>query len=239
MAKLYVVGTGPGDKKHMTAAAAAAIEEAEVICGYTLYLELIRDMIEGKEIFSTPMTKEMERCRYAVEQVKGGRTTALVCSGDPGVYGMAGPVLSVAGDIEVEVIPGVSAAESGAAVLGSPLTDDHCIISLSDINTPWEMIEKRLSFAARADLVIVLYNPMSKHRPDNLKKACLVMLSDRKEDTVCGYVRNIARAGEEKKILTLSELKEEELDMFTTVFIGNSRTMAKDGRMVTPRGYEA
>lgn len=238
MAKLYVVGIGPGDKKHMTAAAKAAIEESQVICGYPLYLELISDMTADKEIFTTPMTREMERCRYAVDSVREGKTTALICSGDPGVYGMAGPVLTIADDIDVEVVPGVSAAESGAAVLGSPLTGDHCIISLSDINTPWDTIEKRLKSASGADMVIVLYNPMSKHRPDNLKKACRVMLEEKSGDTVCGYVRNIARNGEEKKILKLTELAEEKLDMFTTVFIGNTGTIVRDGRMVTKRGYE-
>lgn len=238
MARLYVIGIGPGDKKHMTAAAKAAIEESQVICGYTLYLDLIKDMTADKEIFTTPMTREMERCRYAVDRVKEGKTTALICSGDPGVYGMAGPVLTIAENIETEVIPGVSAAESGAAVLGSPLTGDHCILSLSDINTPWETIEKRLRFASAADMVIVLYNPMSKRRPDNLKKACRIMLEEKSGDTICGYVRNIARNGEEKKILKLSELAGEKLDMFTTVFIGNTGTMEKDGRMVTKRGYE-
>ncbi|MBQ7584572.1 MAG: precorrin-3B C(17)-methyltransferase [Lachnospiraceae bacterium] len=238
MAKLYVVGIGPGNEKHMTAAARAAIEGSDVICGYELYLELIKDMTAGREIYASPMTKEMDRCRYAVKRVKEGKTVALVCSGDPGVYGMAGPLLSVAEDIDAEVVPGVSAAESGAAVLGAPLTDDHCCISLSDINTPRELIEKRLLYASEADLVIVIYNPMSKHRPDNLKKACEVMLGVKGGDTVCGYVRNIAREGEEKRILTLAELKDEKLDMFTTVFIGNSKTREIRGRMVTPRGYE-
>ena len=235
MAKLYIVGIGPGGKKHMTAAAKGAIDKAEIVCGYTLYLELIKDMIRNKEIFSSPMTKEAERCNYAVEKVREGRTVALVCSGDPGVYGMAAPALEISEDIDVEVIPGVSAAESGASVLGAPLSDDHCIISLSDINTPWETIEKRLEFAARADLVIVLYNPMSKHRRDNLKKACKILLKEKKADTVCGYVRNIAREGEEKRILTLSELKDAELDMFTTVFIGSSQTLVSGEYMVTPR----
>ncbi len=239
MAKLYVIGIGPGDRMHMTEAARAAIEEAEVICGYTLYLELIKDMIGDRETFSTPMSGEMERCRYAVEKVKEGRTAALVCSGDPGVYGMAAPLLSVAEDIEVDIIPGVSAAESGASVLGAPLTDDHCCISLSDIHTPWEIIEGRLLAAAKADMVIVLYNPMSMRRPYNLRKACEILLREKSGDTVCGYVRNISRKGEEKRILSLSELMEEKLDMVTTVFIGNRNTVECDGRMITPRGYEA
>lgn len=237
MGKLYVVGIGPGDEKHMTAAAREAIAEAEVICGYTLYIDLIRHMSDGKELYATPMTREMDRCRYALEKAGEGKTAALICSGDAGVYGLAAPALTLADGVDVEVIPGVSAAQSGASILGAPLTDDHCIISLSDINTPWEMIEKRLELASEADLVIVLYNPMSKHRPDTLRKACEAMLRKKNGDTVCGYVRNIARPGEEKKVLTLSELKNEKLDMFATVFVGNSRTENRDGRMITPRGY--
>ena len=240
MKKIYVVGLGPGKEKFMTEAAKSAIEESEVIVGYDLYLELIADMIKDKTRESTPMKKEVERCKMCLEHAKAGRTVSMVCSGDAGVYGMAGIVLEVCEDnpeIEIEVVCGITAASSAAAVLGAPLIHDFAIISLSDLLTPWEKIEKRLLLASEADFVICLYNPSSKKRKDYLKRACEIMLKAKGEETKCGYVRNIGRDGETYHICTLKELAEVQVDMFTTVVIGNSQTKIVNNRLVTPRGY--
>ena len=240
MGKIYLVGLGPGDPAHMTPAAEEAILRSDVLCGYTVYLSLLGDRFPDKETFSTPMTKELERCRWAVEQAETGKTVAMLCSGDAGVYGMAGPVLELAGNRQIEVVvePGVTAALSGAAVLGAPLMSDFCVISLSDHLTPWETIENRLRSAATGDFSIVLYNPRSKQRPNHLKRACNILMETKAPDTVCGWVRNIGRDGQAARITTLVELQEAELDMFCTVFVGSSATENVGGRMVTPRGYE-
>ena len=240
MAELFVVGLGPGDAAYLTGEAAAALERAEVLCGYSVYVELIAPQYPGREIVTTPMKHEVERCRRALELAGAGRTVALVCSGDAGVYGMAAPVLELAPEYpeaDVQIIPGVTAALSGAAVLGAPLGHDFCVISLSDLLTPWDVIEKRLRSAAEGDFAICLYNPASKKREDYLRRACDIVLGRRSGDTLCGWVKNIGRAGQEHRLLTLSELREEKLDMFTTVFIGASTTREIAGRMVTPRGY--
>lgn len=242
MNKVYVVGIGPGGEEYMTRQAIAAMERADVLCGYTVYIDLVKPLFPGKECFTTPMTREIERCRWALETARGGRTVALVCSGDAGVYGMAGPLLQLAEDyedVDVEIVPGVTSALSGAAVLGAPLMHDFCVISLSDLLTPWEQIERRLACAAAGDFVVCLYNPSSRKRADYLRRACDILLRDKSSDTVCGWVRNIGREGQQHKILTLGELREESLDMFTTVFIGSSTTQIAAGHMVTPRGYEA
>ena len=236
---LYIIGTGPGDAAYMTAEARAALDEAELLCGYPAYLELITPLYPDKPVYSSPMGKEIERCRSALNAAQNG-TVALVSSGDAGVYGLAGLALELAPDypgVDVQIIPGVTAALSGAARLGAPLGHDFCIISLSDLLTPWKIIEKRLQCAADADFVICLYNPSSKHRRDYLRRACDIVLHFRGENTICGLARNIGRNGESTKILTLSELRNTETDMFTTVFIGSSSTKQIAGRMVTPRGY--
>ena len=243
MNKIYVVGIGPGKAQFMTAQARQALEEAEVLCGYTVYVELVAPLFPGKETYTTPMTKELDRCRWALQTAALGKTVALVCSGDPGVYGMAAPLLQLAPDypdVEVEVVAGVTAALSGAAVLGAPLGHDFCVISLSDLLTPWAVIEKRLQCAARGDFAICLYNPSSRKRADYLQKACDILLAYGKApETVCGWVRNIGREGQEKQLLTLGELRSAQLDMFTTVFIGSAGTRNIQGNMVTARGYEA
>ena len=243
MNKIYVVGIGPGKAQFMTAQARQALEEAEVLCGYTVYVELVAPLFPGKETYTTPMTKELDRCRWALQTAASGKTVALVCSGDPGVYGMAAPLLQLAPDypdVEVEVVAGVTAALSGAAVLGAPLGHDFCVISLSDLLTPWAVIEKRLQCAARGDFAICLYNPSSRKRADYLQKACDILLASGKApETVCGWVRNIGREGQEKQLLTLGELRDVQLDMFTTVFIGSAGTRNIQGNMVTARGYEA
>lgn len=242
MSKLYLVGIGPGKEKFMTIQAQAALAKADVLCGYTVYVDLVRHLYPEKEVFTTPMKQETERCRKAIEIAQSGKDVAMVCSGDAGVYGMAGLVLQLAEhtpEVEVEVVPGVTSAISGAAVLGAPLMHDFCVISLSDLLTPWETIEKRLVAAAQGDFVICLYNPSSKKRSTYLKKACEILLSAGKSpETVCGWVKNIGREGQEYRIMTLKELGDEQVDMFTTVFIGSSTTQTAGGKMVTPRGYE-
>ena len=238
---LYVVGLGPGGSRWMTWEARAALEQAEVLCGYTVYLDLIRGEFPDKEYFSTPMTQEIERCRAALERARSGRTTALVCSGDAGVYGMAGPVLELAPqfpEVEIQVVPGVTAALAGAAVLGAPLMHDFAVLSLSDLLTPGEVIRRRLELAAQGDFVLCLYNPSSRRRRDHLRMACDIVLVHRGPETVCGWVRNAGRAQEEHQVLTLGELREAQVDMFTTVFIGSAATRRIGDRMVTPRGYE-
>lgn len=239
--KIFIVGLGPGAEEYLTPQASAAMEQADLLCGYTVYIDLVKARYPGKETYTTPMTRELERCQLAVDRAAEGHTVAMLCSGDAGVYGMAGPVLQLAGDrsdVEVEVIPGITAALSGAALLGAPLMHDFCVISLSDLLTPWPLIEKRLEAAAVGDFAVAIYNPMSHKRPDHLKKACDILLRHRAPENICGWVQNIGRPGETAQVLTLAELRESKLDMFTTVFIGNSATRNIGGKMVTPRGYE-
>lgn len=238
--KLTVIGIGPGGGADLTGRARAALEAADLIVGYTVYVDLLREEFPDKELKTTPMRKEVERCRLAVEEAAAGRSVAMVCSGDPGVYGMAGLCFEVAADyppIEIEVIPGITAACGGAAVLGAPLMHDFAVISLSDLMTPWEKIARRLRAAAEADFVLCLYNPASHKRPDYLRRACDILLEVKDGETVCGYVRSIGREGEEAVTCTLSQLRDAPVDMFTTVFVGNSQTKVIGGRMVTPRGY--
>ena len=240
MGTIYVVGLGPGDGKFLTEQAREALSAAEVLCGYTVYVDLIAPLYPGKEIFTTPMRGELERCRRALESARAGKTVALVCSGDAGVYGMASPLLELAGEtgeVEIIIVPGVTAALSGGAVLGAPLGHDFCVISLSDLMTPWAVIEKRLVCAAEGDFAICLYNPASRKRREYLRRACDILLRVRSGETVCGVVRNIGRTGQGWQVLSLADLREYPADMFTTVFIGSSRTAEIGGRMVTPRGY--
>ena len=241
MSEVFVVGLGPGDPQFLTAQAQSALTQAEVLCGYTVYLDLIRPYFPEKEFYSTGMTRELDRCRWALETARAGRKVALVCSGDAGVYGMASPLLELAEefpDVPVEVIPGLTAALSGGAVLGAPLAHDFCVISLSDRLTPWAVIEKRLAAAAMGDFCIALYNPASKGRPDYLARAVRILLEQGKApETVCGLVRNIGRKGQSLTLMTLAGLETAPVDMFTTVYIGNAATRALRGRMVTPRGY--
>ena len=237
---LTVVGLGPGGGADLTGRARAALEQCDLIVGYTTYLSLLDGQFPRAERFNTGMRREVERCRAAVEAAVSGREVALVCSGDAGVYGMAGLAFEVAREfppVDIEVVPGITAACGGAAVLGAPLTHDFAVISLSDLMTPWEKIEKRLKLAAAADFVLCLYNPSSHKRHDYLQKACDILLTEKAPETVCGFVRNIGREGEEYTVLTLGELRDTPVDMFTTVFIGNSQTKVISGRMVTPRGY--
>lgn len=217
-----------------------ALRECELIAGYTVYADLVREHFPEKEFLTTPMKQEAKRCRMALGEADKGRCVAMVCSGDGGVYGMAGLICQMAAEfpeVEIEIIPGVTAALSGGAVLGAPLGHDFAVISLSDLLTPMDVIERRLTCAAEGDFAICIYNPSSRKRADYLRRACEILLKYKAEDTVCGLVRNIGRDGETVKIMTLARLKDEETDMFTTVFIGNSNTREISGRMVTPRGY--
>ena len=240
MKKLIVAGIGAGSYDGLTVGVVKALENADLIVGYTVYCELVKPYFPDKEFLSTPMMREIERCRLALEHAASGKLTVMICSGDAGIYGMASPILELADEygVDIEIMPGVTAATSGAALLGSPITCDFAVISLSDLLTPMETIEKRLEGAAMADLCIVLYNPSSRKRADYLKHACSIVMKYRSPETVCGIARNIGRDGESSVVLTLAELAETPTDMFSTVFIGNSTTKNIDGRMVTPRGYK-
>lgn len=240
MKLLYVVGLGPGKQEGMTLAADSALLESEIIIGYSKYVALVRPYFPEKTYMDTGMTKETERCRKALETANEGRTTALVCSGDSSVYGMAGLIYEMSVDfpaVSIRVIPGVTAALSGGAILGAPLGHDFAVISLSDLLTPWETIEKRLHCAGQGDFCISLYNPGSHKRTDYLQKACDILLQYRSGNTVCGLAHDIGREGEWCELTTLSQLRNTSVDMFTTVFIGNDQTRIIAGKMVTPRGY--
>ena len=240
MRKLAVVGIGPGNYENMTIRADRALRECDVIVGYTVYVDLVKERYADKEFLTTPMLREVERCEMALETARGGKTVAMICSGDSGIYGMAALVYELRGEEtepEIQVVPGLTAACSGAALLGAPLTNDFAVISLSDRLTPWEKIEKRLECAAQADLSIVLYNPASHGRPDYLRRACEILLGVLPEDRPCAVAQAIGREGENRRFFTLGQLKDAQVDMFCTVFIGNGATRMIGGNMVTPRGY--
>ena len=245
---IYIVGIGPGCAEMMTREAADVLEQCDVIVGYTVYVELLKEKYPDKEYAVTPMRREIERCRMCYDLAAQGKKVALVCSGDAGVYGMAAPryeLLEEYGEregyerISLWVVPGITAANSGAAVLGAPLNHDYCVISLSDLLTPWEQIEKRLRAAVMGDFAMAIYNPSSHKRKDYLKRACEILLdSGAKPDRACGYVENIGRDQTVSRVLTLEELKTCEVNMFTTVFIGNSESILLDGKLITKRGYQ-
>lgn len=239
--KIYVVGMGPGKEDMMTGEALSALEQSEVIVGYTVYLKLLGERFQKKELLSTPMRQEVKRCRQAFEEAEKGKRVAFLCSGDAGIYGMASLMYEIGKEYpetELEVIPGITAASSGAAVLGAPLNHDFCVISLSDLLTPWEKIEKRLAAAAEGDFAIAIYNPSSHKRKDYLKRACDMLLRYVEEERACGYVENIGREGTKAVTCTLKELRDREVNMFTTVFIGNSETEIVGDRLITRRGYQ-
>ncbi len=240
MGKVFVVGIGPGNYENMTVKADRALQACELIIGYHVYVDLVKDHYPDKEFMTTPMTQEVKRCQLALDFAGQGQTLAMVCSGDSGIYGMAALLYELrgeAGEPEIEVIPGLTAACSGAALLGAPLTHDFAVISLSDRLTSWEKIKKRLEAAALADLSIVLYNPASKGRPHHLRKACDILLQYLPGDRLCGIAQHIGREGENHRLVSLRELREADADMFCTIFIGNEMTRKISGSMVTPRGY--
>lgn len=238
--RIYIVGMGPGREDMMTGEAVRALEQADVIVGYTVYLDLLGSRFRNKEMISTPMRREEERCRICFEEARKGKRVALVCSGDAGIYGMASLMYEIGReypDTELVAAAGITAASSGAAVLGAPLNHDFCTVSLSDLLTPWEVIERRLEGAARGDFVIMLYNPSSRRRRDYLRRACSILLRTIEGSRVCGYVENIGRDGTRAEVCTLEELKDREVNMFTTVFVGNSDSVILNGKLITRRGY--
>lgn len=240
MNKIYIVGIGPGSYEQMTIQAVRALEECDTIVGYSVYIDLMKPQFPNKMFLSTPMRQEVQRCRMCFEEAAKGKTVAMICSGDAGVYGMTGLMHVISKeypDIVLKTVCGVTAAISGAALLGAPLIQDFVVISLSDLLTPWETIEKRIRAAAQTDMVICLYNPSSRKRHDYLKKACDLVLMYASEDTVCGVAENIGREGESYALYSLGELREACVNMFTTVFIGNSQTVVVNNKMVTLRGY--
>ena len=244
--KIFLIGLGPGDRALMTPAALKALSDCDAVVGYDGYLAQVGDLVSGKQVVSLPLGKEMERAGKAAELANEGLTVAVISSGDIGVYGMAGPVFEHLVSIgwngehpEVEVVPAVSAAQAAASVLGAPLMQDFCAISLSDLMTPWGTIRKRLDAAAYGDFVIALYNPRSSRRRKQIVEARDIVLKHRSAATPVGIVRNASRPDEDSLLTTLGELDShfERIDMFTTLIIGNSTTYIHGGRMVTPRGY--
>lgn len=240
--KIFAVGIGPGNVSYLAPRAEEAILQSEVVVGYTGYVELITELVKGKEIIATGMKGEAERGKAAINEALKGKQVCVVSSGDAGIYGMASLLYELAdkhSGLEIEVIPGITAAISTAAILGSPLTNDFAVISLSDLLTPWDVIEKRLDTCAAADMVLCLYNPQSKKRNDYLEKACSIALRHKMPDTKCGYVRNAFRGENyESCVCTLTELLKAQVDMFTTVIIGNANTKIFNGKLVTVRGYK-
>ena len=241
--RLAVVGIGPGDREHLTFRAMRALEEAEVVVGYHTYLRLLGDLLAGKELVGSGMTREQERCGQAVDLALTGRRVAVVSSGDPGVYGMAGLVLEmayrlgVAEKLDLEIIPGVTAANAAAALLGAPLMHDYATISLSDLLTPWELIRRRVQMAAEADFILAIYNPSSKKRAYRLREVRDLILCSRPPQTPVGIVRNAYRQEQAVQLSTLSMLSDLPLDMLSLVIVGNSSTKALGRHLVTPRGY--
>ncbi|WFA10253.1 precorrin-3B C(17)-methyltransferase [Tissierella sp. Yu-01] len=238
MAKLYVVGIGPGGRENMTLKAVDVLKRCDVIVGYTPYIEYLGDLVDNKELISTGMKGEIERCKLAIEQVKAGKDTAIVSTGDAGLYGMAGPILELSKDVEVEIIPGVTAAFSAASELGSPIMHDYASISLSDLLTPWEVIENRLDKAAEADFVLTIYNPKSRGRKTHLERAIEIISKYRNGKTPVGIVRNSGRENTQIKITTLDNIDFDSVDMLSVLIIGNSNTYIKNNKIITPRGYE-
>ncbi|MBX8937378.1 precorrin-3B C(17)-methyltransferase [Enterococcus gilvus] len=239
---LYVVGLGPGEKGKMSLEAIEVIKKVDVIVGYTTYIRLIKELIGEKVLVSTGMKQEIDRCKKAIEIAREGKDVAVISSGDAGVYGMAGLILELTSqmndEIAVKVVPGITASIAGAALLGAPLMNDFCHISLSDLMTPWEMIEKRLHAAASADFVICLYNPRSKGRPNHLAKALEIIQQYKTKDTIIGLAKDVGRKEEEAILTSIADLDETKVDMTTVVLVGNKETYISDNRMITPRGYQ-
>ncbi|SHI67830.1 precorrin-3B C(17)-methyltransferase [Lutispora thermophila] len=241
MGKIFVIGMGPGGLKDMSPRARKAIEVADLVVGYSAYLDLLQEHFLGKQFIKSGMTREVERCKLVLEKALEGHNVALVSSGDSGIYGMAGIMLEVVNksgsNIDVEVIPGITAASAAAAVLGAPIMHDFAVISLSDLMTPWELISKRIEYAAQGDFVICLYNPKSKNRSGYINIARDIVMKYRDANTPVGIVKNVGRTGQTSVIATLENMLNNEIDMFTVVLIGNSQTYIEKGKMITPRGY--
>lgn len=237
MGKLYVIGIGPGGLEHMTLKAKEAIEKCNIVVGYNKYIDMIKPLVENKELFSTGMRGEEARCKKALELSKDN-IVALISTGDSGIYGMAGLILQMQNDEEVELIPGVTASSAAGSVIGAPLMHDNCNISLSDLMTPYDLIKKRVRNAADSDMIISLYNPRSKGRPHYLREAIEIIKEYRKLDTPVAVVRHALRDGQEFRMFTLENFDEEVVDMFSIVIVGNSQSFIKNGKFITPRGYD-
>lgn len=236
--KIYVVGIGPGKKADMTFRAYEAMEKSDIIIGYKTYMDLIKEYYPGKEMKNSQMTKEVDRCIDVLKLAKEGKNVALISSGDAGVYGMAGIMLEIAdGEVEVEIIPGVTATNAAAAIVGAPVMHDYVTISLSNLLTDWELIKKRLELAAQGDFVVSIYNPKSRRRVTQIEEAREIMLKYKPKTTPVAIVRNAGREDEEHVVTTLDEMLNHEINMLTIVIIGNANTFIKDGKMITPRGY--
>jgi len=240
---LFLVGIGSGDHRDMTAHCIAVLRNCDLVVGYKRYIELIKPFIAEKEVISSGMLQEVERCSQAIEEAKSGKNVALISSGDPGVYGMAGLVLEIINKkklwnrFKVEIIHGIPVIHAAAARLGAPLMNDYAVISLSDLLTPWETIVKRVAHAAQADFVICLYNPKSKKRTTQIKEVQSILLQYRKADTPVGLTRNVGRRGESITITTLDKMLRYKIDMLTIIIVGNSTTIYTNSQMITPRGY--
>lgn len=236
--KIYVVGIGPGKKADMTFRAYEAMEKSDIIIGYKTYMDLIKEYYPGKEMKNSQMTKEVDRCIDVLKLAKEGKNVALISSGDAGVYGMAGIMLEIAdGEVEVEIIPGVTATNAASAIVGAPVMHDYVTISLSNLLTDWELIKKRLELAAQGDFVVSIYNPKSRGRVTQIEEAREIMLKYKPKTTPVAIVRNAGREDEEHVVTTLDEMLNHEINMLTIVIIGNANTFIKDGKMITPRGY--
>ena len=241
---IYVIGIGPGHKEELTPRAVDALEQSDIIVGYNTYIALIKDLIGDKEVVGNGMRQEVDRCQKAVDLAVEGNKVAVVSSGDPGVYGMAGLVLELIQKVDAQkrpeciVIPGLTAANTSAAALGAPLMHDYAVISLSDLMTPWNQIKKRADFAAQGDFVIAIYNPKSRGRATYLNEIRDIVMKYRKPETPVGIVRKAGRPGMNWTITDLEKLPDEDVDMQSTVIIGNSNTYVADGKMITPRGYK-
>ena len=236
--KIYVVGIGPGKKADMTFRAYEAMEKSDIIIGYKTYMDLIKEYYPGKEMKNSQMTKEVDRCIDVLKLAKEGKNVALISSGDAGVYGMAGIMLEIAdGEVEVEIIPGVTATNAAAAIVGAPVMHDYVTISLSNLLTDWELIKKKLELAAQGDFVVSIYNPKSRGRVTQIEEAREIMLKYKPKTTPVAIVRNAGREDEEHVVTTLDEMLNHEINMLTIVIIGNANTFIKDGKMITPRGY--
>lgn len=237
--KIYVVGIGPGNMEDITIRGYKTLKNVDVIAGYTTYVDLIREEFSDKEFYVSGMKKEIDRCEQVLEIAKSGKDIALISSGDAGIYGMAGIMIEVAQKegYEVSIIPGVTSSVAGASVVGAPLMHDNAIISLSDLLTDWDVITKRIDRASDGDFIISLYNPKSKGRTTQIVEAREIMLKYKSKDTPVALLRNVGRKNENFTLTNLDEFLNYEIDMFTVVIIGNSKTYVSKDRMITPRGY--
>lgn len=238
--KIYVVGIGPGDKENMSFKAYEVMRNSDILIGHKTYISLVENLFPDKKMIKSAMKKEVERSKETLKLAEEGNIVSLISSGDAGVYGMAGIMLEVAGDtdIEVEVIPGITSSNMSASVVGAPLMHDYATISLSNLLTDWELIKKRIDLVSQGDFVITLYNPKSNGRPELINEARDIMLKYKNKNTPVAIVRNAGREKEEYDLTDLGHMLEYEINMFTTVIIGNSKTFIKNGKMITPRGYK-